>query len=166
MAIQLISLVTGLIIYKIIMDGSGYSNPQEDLDILKTGNLIVEMKFLNRSQANSSVLIATDYIANNWYEPAYFSNPGWNSSPVANYQATYALMSGLTGYEFDTINQSISPFEEIDYASDVTSVLLQQQNPDGSFKSNPNDPEQSDPDDVNYMGIAYFAGSCHLVVMI
>lgn len=124
--------------------GSGYSNPEENLDILKTGNLLLEMNFLNRSQANSSVLLATDYIANNWHEQAYFLNPGWNSSPVANYQATYALMSGLTGYGFDTIKQSINPFEEIDYASDVTSVLLQQQNPDGSFKSNPDDPEQSD----------------------
>ncbi|KGJ49421.1 hypothetical protein KD33_08990 [Clostridium sp. NCR] len=124
--------------------GSGYSNPQEDLDILKTGNLLLEMNFLNRSQTNSSVLLATDYIANNWHEPAYFLNPGWNSSPVANYQATYALMGGLTGYEFYQIDQTIAPFEEIDYISDVTNVLLQQQNLDGSFKANPNDREQSD----------------------
>lgn len=119
--------------------GSGYSNPQEDLDILKTGNLLLEMNFLNRPQIDSSVLLATDYIANNWYEPAYFLNPGWNSSPVANYQATYALMSGLTGYGFDKIDQTIFPFEEIDYANDVTNVLLEQQNSDGSFKANPND---------------------------
>ena len=124
--------------------GSGYSNPEENLDILKTGNLLLEMNFLNRSQTDSSVLLATDYIANNWDEPAYYLNPGWNSSPVANYQATYALMSGLTGYGFDKIDQTISPFKEIDYANDVTNVLIQQQNLDGSFKANPNDPEQSD----------------------
>lgn len=124
--------------------GSGYSNPQEDLDILKTGNLLLEMNFLNRHQTDKSVLIATNYKANNWDEPAYFLNPGWNSSPVANYQATYALMSGLTGYEFYQIDQTIAPFEEIDYISDVTNVLLIQQNSDGSFKSNPDDPDQSD----------------------
>ncbi|MBS6507953.1 MAG: DUF11 domain-containing protein [Paraclostridium bifermentans] len=119
--------------------GSGYSNPEENLDILKTGNLLLEMNFLNRSQADSSVLLATNYKANNWDEPAYSLNPGWNSSPVANYQATYALMSGLTGYGFDKIDQTISPFKEIDYANDVTNVLLEQQNSDGSFKANPND---------------------------
>ncbi|EQK43163.1 conserved repeat domain protein [[Clostridium] bifermentans ATCC 638] len=124
--------------------GSGYSNPQEDLDILKTGNLLLEMNFLNRLQTDNSVMVATNYKANNWYEPAYFLNPGWNSSPVANYQATYALMGGLTGYEFYQIDQTVPPFEKIDYISDVTNVLLQQQNLDGSFKSNPDDPDQSD----------------------
>lgn len=124
--------------------GSGYSNPQEDLDILKTGNLLLEMNFLNRPQTDSSVMVATNYKANNWYEPAYFLEPGWYSEDVANYQATYALMSGLTGYEFYQINQTVPPFEEIDYISDVTKVLLDQQNTDGSFKSNPHDPDQSD----------------------
>lgn len=124
--------------------GSGYSNPQEDLDILKTGNLLLEMNFLNRPQTDSSVLVATNYKANNWYEPAYFLNPGWNSSPVANYQATYALMSGLTGYGFDKINQTMDQQKEIDYANDVTNVLLEQQNLEGSFNANPNDPQQSD----------------------
>lgn len=124
--------------------GSGYSNPQEDLDILKTGNLLLEMNFLNRPQTDSSVMVATNYKANNWYEPAYFLEPGWYSKDVANYQATYALMSGLTGYEFYQINQTVPPFEEIDYISDVTKVLLDQQNTDGSFKSNPHDPDQSD----------------------
>lgn len=124
--------------------GSGYSNPDENLDILKTGNLLLQMNFLRFTQSDNKVKSATNYIANVWDDPACFMCQGWNSSPVANYQATYALMSGLTGYGFTKIDQTIPPFNEIDYIDDVTIVLLNQQNLDGSFNANPYDFQQSD----------------------
>lgn len=124
--------------------GSGYSNPNEDLDILKTGNMLLEMNLLKFTQTDTRVISAASYIANMWYEPACFMCQGWNSSPVANYQAAYALMSGLTSYGFSEINQTVSPFDQIDYITDVTTVLLDQQNLDGSFNANPYDFSQSD----------------------
>ncbi|WP_250675824.1 DUF11 domain-containing protein [Paraclostridium ghonii] len=124
--------------------GSGYSNPNEDLDILKTGNMLLEMNLLKFTQTDTRVISAASYIANMWYEPACFMCQGWNSSPVANYQAAYALMSGLTSYGFSEINQTVSPFNQIDYITDVTTVLLDQQNLDGSFNANPYDFSQSD----------------------
>ncbi|WGX75204.1 prenyltransferase/squalene oxidase repeat-containing protein [Paraclostridium bifermentans] len=123
--------------------GSGYSKPNEDIDILKTGNLLIEMNLLKFSQTDNVVISASNYIANTWYEPACFMCPGWNANP-ANYQATYALMSGLTGYGFSQINQTVYPFNQIDYIDDVTTVLIEQQNSDGSFDPVPYDFQQSD----------------------
>lgn len=124
--------------------GSGYSGPDEGLDILKTGNLLLQMHFLNFSKTDSRVTSAVSYKANMWYEPACFMCQGWNSSPVANYQATYAIMSGLTGYGFSQINQTVPPFNQINYIDDITTVLLEQQNINGSFNANPQDFQQSD----------------------
>lgn len=124
--------------------GSGYSNPDENIDILKTGNLLVEMNFLNFLQDDSRVVSAVSYIANTWYDPACYMCQGWNSNPVANYQSMYALMSGLRGYGYTQINQTVEPFNQIDYMSDIANVLIAQQNTNGSYNSNPYDFSQSD----------------------
>jgi hypothetical protein len=122
--------------------GSAYS-PGGGSNILRTGNLIFEMTFIDGAAAPGTARFqnALAYIEQHWRDAN--KNPGWGYSlPLADYQAMYTLMKGLeysgihlidtdgdTARDDDWFNQepSASP------AQDFATVLVAQQNNDGTW---------------------------------
>ena len=106
--------------------GSGYTNPMEWVNILKTGNLLFEMAFYGDTSATQRVQDAIDYLVRHWNDAN--DDPGWKgpAGGVASYQAMYTTMKGLEILDIDMID-GISWFDEF------SDVLVAQQNPDGSW---------------------------------
>lgn len=104
--------------------GSGYQNKFDWVNILKTGNLIQEMRLYGDSVSEARVQKAIQYIADNWND--LNTDPGWRGDP-ASYQATFTTMKGLSGYGIQTIGA------DIDWYADVSNVIVSQQLPDGSW---------------------------------
>ncbi|MGL4800948.1 MULTISPECIES: hypothetical protein [Peptostreptococcaceae] len=122
--------------------GAGEYSPNEGINILNTGFLIEEMFFLNYPCNDISLRWAKQYIADNWTKPAGYMSPGWNSYPVANYQATFSTTLGLSLYDVDYLKTSSSVC--IYWHRDISRVLLTQQNQDGSWPASKISFEQSD----------------------
>lgn len=121
--------------------GSGYSSPCYIVNQLKTGNLIFEMTFYGDEPGVTRFDDALSYIENNWQYAS--TSPGWgyNCNP-ASYQAMYCLMKGLEYSGIDLIDTDGDGFSDDDWfnqephaspAQDFTSVLVEQQNADGSW---------------------------------
>jgi hypothetical protein len=72
--------------------GSGYEDPNEMVNALKTGNLVFEMAFYGDGPGVPRMQRALDYLARMWNHPT--GNPGWKGPPP-QYQAIYCLMKGL-----------------------------------------------------------------------
>lgn len=112
--------------------GSGYDSPTYWVNILKTGSLIQQLAFVGDPLASQRVQKAIDYIVRHWNDPTGEGPglPGWNGTP-AEYQATFTMMKGLTSYGVDIIGQNINWFDE------VSTVIVDQQNADGSWPISP-----------------------------
>ena len=130
------------------VSGGSFYNPDwlphsPMLNELKAGNLIFQMTFCGISPDAPDFQRALSYIETHWRDQNI--DPGWGfNSPPANYQSMYCLMKGL-GYsdirlldtdgdgarDDDWLNQEppASP------AEDFSSVIVSQQNPDGSWYS-------------------------------
>jgi len=115
--------------------GSGYSGPNEWVNTLKTGNLLLEMAFVGDTNDTQRVKDAIDYIVRHWNDTN--DDPGWKGqadplnppfSTRASYQAIYCIMKG-----FEVLK--IVRIDGIDWQDDFASVLLAQQNPDGSWQT-------------------------------
>jgi len=114
--------------------GGGWENQ------LKTGNLIFQMTFVGIGPGDSRFDAAIAFIEKYWQDPS--QNPGWgyNIDP-AGYQAMYCLMKGLEYSGVDLIDTDGVPGLELWHnqdppavpAQDLASVLVAQQNPDGSW---------------------------------
>lgn len=105
--------------------GSGYTDKYSWVNILKTGNLIQEMRLYGDAVSVSRVQNAINYIVNNWYQNN--GDPGWRGTPT-EYQATFTVVKGLAGYNLQTIGTP-----PIDWFADMSSAILAEQNPDGSW---------------------------------
>lgn len=121
--------------------GSGYQLPNQWVNILKTGNLILEMNICGDPLSSDRLKKATTYIADNWTASVCLVDcAGWNSNP-ADYQATFTTMKGLTSYGIDIITTSTDV--DIDWFADMSTVIINQQLPDGSWPRSQWDQEQN-----------------------
>lgn len=112
--------------------GSGYTSPFDWVNILKTGNLLKELAFVGAGEADSRVQDALAYLHRHWNDPD--QDPGWRGWPggVADYQAMYTTMKGLTSLG---IHKFCDPpcDSPIDWQADFEMVLLAEQLDDGSW---------------------------------
>ena len=101
--------------------GSDYYN-WDISNILRTGNLLKELAFIGATKDDDRVQAALGYLHLTWDE---LGEPGWRgwSGGVANYQATYTTMKGLTSLN---IHEFCDP--PIDWQADFETVLVEQQN--------------------------------------
>jgi len=106
--------------------GSGYSAPNDWVNILKTGHLLCEMVFVGDTRTTQRVVDAVDYVVRHWNDTDV--DLGWKGSPAENasYQAMYTTMAGLEALGIDGI-------DGIDWFDEFSDVLVAQQNPDGSW---------------------------------
>ncbi|MCK4365766.1 MAG: PKD domain-containing protein [Thermoplasmatales archaeon] len=124
--------------------GSGYTHPYSEINQLKTGNLIFEMRFYGDNPDTSTRFDrALNFIERFWR--AANTNPGWgfNKDP-AEYQAMFCLMKGLEYSGIDLIDTEFDGTGKRDDswynqeppatpAQDFASVLVAQQSADDSW---------------------------------
>lgn len=97
------------------------------VNILKTGNLIFEMAYVGDDPETPRVLDALDYLERHWGDLSGSNRPpGWDGDPP-QYQAMFTTMKGLEYMGIDT-------FSGIDWFADFVDRILDQQDPDGSWK--------------------------------
>lgn len=110
--------------------GSAYRHPGEDpswKNILKTGNLIFEMKLVGDTATTPRVINALNYLKAHWNDKSGSAvPPGWDGNP-AEYQAMFCAMKGLCYMGIDT-------FDSIDWYADFSKRIVEQQFGDGSWQ--------------------------------
>ncbi len=108
---------------------------------LKTGNLIYEMTFVGDDPSAGRFQDALAYIERHWQDQNVDPGWGYNVYP-ADYQAMYCLMKGLEYSRIDLIDTDGDTVADDDWfnqdppaspAQDFASVLVAQQNADGSW---------------------------------
>jgi len=106
--------------------GSGYTGPDEWVNMLKTGNLLFQMAFVGNT---TGVQDAIDYIERHWEDNN--DDPGWRPH---HYQSMYAMMKGLESLGIETIdvygNGTLT-----DWYEEFADVIVASQNADGSWPS-------------------------------
>jgi hypothetical protein len=110
--------------------GSGYSDPNGWVNILKTGNLLFEMAFVGDTADTPRVMDAVDYIERHWNDMD--PDPGWRGFPAdpPHKQAIYCMMKGLESLSIDTI---VVGGMDVDWFDEISTVLVNAQNADGSW---------------------------------
>jgi hypothetical protein len=130
--------------------GSGYGwGPCDEVNELKTGNLIFEMAFVGDAPSVQRFQEALDYIERHWQDSNIdpeLGPIGWGYNVYpAHYQAMYTLMKGFRHSGIELIdtdgdgNRDDDWFNQEPPASppqDFTTALLAQQNADGSWPGN------------------------------
>jgi hypothetical protein len=121
--------------------GSGYTQPCDGVNELKTGNLVFEMTYFGDDPGLQRFEDALSYIENHWRDEN--TEPGWgyNVDP-ANYQAMYTLMKGFEYSNIDMIDTDGDGDRDDDWFfqdppatpyQDFAHVLVDQQEDDGSW---------------------------------
>jgi len=112
--------------------GSGYSDPCDWPNMLKTGNLIFQMTFYGDSVATQRLQDAVDYLERHYNDAN--TDPGWGNPDfyvgTPHYQAMYCIMKGLEYAGIDTLNVAGSPN---DWYEDFADAIVNTQLPDGNF---------------------------------
>lgn len=121
--------------------GSWYESGWSWVNQLKTGNLIFQMTFYGDGPGDTRFDDAIDYIERHWQDMT--NDPGWGYTlDPADYQAMYCLMKGLEYSGVDLIDTDGDTVSDNDWfnqeptavpSEDFASVLVAQQNPDGSW---------------------------------
>jgi len=121
--------------------GSGYTDPDYWVNVLKTGNLLFEMTFVGDPCSSARFQAALAYIEDHWRDAN--TDPGWGYSLTnAHYQSMFALMKGLEYSGIDLIDTDGDTVRDDDWfnqeptatpSADLASVLLAQQYGDGSW---------------------------------
>ena len=98
--------------------GSGYTAPDDWVNILKTGNLLKQMAFVGDTKNTPRVINANDYICRHWMDDN--GDPGWRPN---NYHAMYTAMKGFVSLDIhDTCGH--------DWQADFEAAIVAQQNAD------------------------------------
>ncbi len=106
--------------------GSGYTSSCNWVNLLKTGNLLYELKMVGKPISDTRVVNATDYIKRHWNDTN--QDPGWkNGSITSNYQAAYTLMKGLEVY-------NIKKLDGMDWFDDMSTEIINEQYADGHWE--------------------------------
>jgi len=147
--------------------GSGYTSPCSWVNELKTGNLIFEMTFYGDATSAQRFKDAMDYIERHWQDlnvqPGWHGDVGidddgdgfidedpfdWidndgdglvdeDRGRNAHYQAMYCLMKGLEYSGINLIDHDNDGTADHDWYQELATVLLAQQNVDGSWPTSP-----------------------------
>lgn len=122
--------------------GSCYGEPPcEWGNELRTGNLIFEMTFVGYDSSVQRFQDALNYIVRHWQDPNTDAGWGYNVYP-ADYQAMYTLMKGFQYSDIARIDTDDDGNRDDDWFNqeppalppqDFATVLLAQQNADGSW---------------------------------
>ena len=114
--------------------GSGYSQPNSWVNILKTGHLLYEMALVGDTATTPRVINATDYIDRHFNDNS--QDPGWrvmysgnasNASSQSSYHATYTAMKGLESLGIETLPNGT------DWYDDFSTAIVNEQNQSGSW---------------------------------
>ncbi len=105
--------------------GSGYSHPDDWVNILKTGNLIYEMAFCGDEADHPRVVDAVDYIERHWYDND--PDPGFRQN---HYQAMYTMMKGFERMGINTI--SVNGYD-MNWFGEIASMIVSSQEDDGHW---------------------------------
>jgi hypothetical protein len=114
--------------------GSGYESPDSWVNILKTGNLLYEMRFCGDDENTVRAQDAIDYICSHWDDAN--QDPGWKGPPP-HYQAMYTTMKGLAAIydmECDLFKICEPPIEWFD---EMTTAIVDTQGDDGCWAGDP-----------------------------
>ena len=101
------------------------------VNILKTGNLLYEMRFVGDGTSTGRVQRAIDYIERHWGDSGG-CNPGWTD----HRQAMFTMMKGFEALDIKLIDLDNDGTPEHDWFDEVSTHLVATQNADGSW---PND---------------------------
>jgi hypothetical protein len=104
--------------------GSWYTHPNDStgVNILKTGNLIFEMKLVGDMPTTPRVVNALNYLKRHWDHasgPPETPRDGWDGKP-AEYQTMFCAMKGLS-------YMGINTFDAIDWYADFSTRIVEQQ---------------------------------------
>jgi len=114
--------------------GSGYTNPNDELvNLLKTGNLLLQASFVGDPLSSERVQAAISYIQRHWNDPGGCGT-GWRTPP--HKQAMYNLMKGFQSLDIEMIDLNNDGIPETDWFLDsnqFAEVLVSSQNSDGSW---------------------------------
>jgi uncharacterized repeat protein (TIGR01451 family) len=113
--------------------GSGYGSPCDWVNLLKTGNLIFEMKFYGDTPSVPRFSDAMNYIENHWHDVGFDQGWGYQGGTPAHYQSMYCLMKGLQYSGIDLLDLNGDAIPEHDWYKEFADVLVAQQNVDGSW---------------------------------
>lgn len=123
--------------------GAGEFNSYEGVNIANTAALIQKMYFIGYSSSDKNLKASIQYIANNWYTPVSYFNPGWHCGANIDYKAAYEVMNSFSLYKINFLQNSFR--KRINWFADIVTTLLQKQNPNGSWPVSEINYEQSDP---------------------
>lgn len=116
--------------------GSGYTHPDDWVNILKTGNLLYQMALVGDTGDTLRVTDAIDYQERHWndanWDPGW-KGPGYSGEDWAHHQATFCIMKGFEAFGVDLIDLDDDGIPEYDWFDDVSTKIVQTQNPDGSW---------------------------------
>ena len=108
--------------------GSGYEDPCNWVNVLKTGNLIFEMTFFGDSSGVQRVQDALDYLGRTWNDLS--QDPGWGNPAFGgapHYQAMYCIMKGLEYAGIDKVPANT------DWYAEFANAIVNTQNAGGSW---------------------------------
>ncbi len=108
--------------------GSGYSNANNCVNTLETGNLLFEMALYGDPPQTQRVQDAIDYLVRAWNLAGVPIGGNWCSYQgwLGNYQAMFTVMKGLEAYQIDLI-------DSIDWFEDLSTYIVNNQNGNGSW---------------------------------
>lgn len=111
-------------------DGGSYYDPSwpDWENILKTGNLIYEMALVGDTTETGRVQDAIDYIERHWNN-ADSCGAGW----LNHRQAMFMMMKGFESLGIELIDLDGDGVAEHDWYDEVSTHLVETQNPDGSW---------------------------------
>jgi len=116
--------------------GSGYTHPDEWVNMLKTGNLLYQMALVGDTIDTQRVTDAIDYQERHWndadWDPGW-KGPGWGVNDWAHHQATFCIMKGFEAFGVDLIDLDDDGTPEYDWFDDISTRIVQTQNDDGSW---------------------------------
>ena len=109
-----------------VSGGSGYMDPTQWVNLLKTGNLLTEMALVGDVLGDTRVQAALNFIETNWSVTDIPSIYEWG---IDDPQTMYCLMKGLESFDISTL--SIGGPDDTDWFADFTAYLVSIQNPSG-----------------------------------
>ena len=116
--------------------GSGYQVPDSWVNMLKTGNLLYQMRLVGDTVDTQRVIDAIDYQERHWndanWDPGW-KGPGWGANNWTHHQATFCIMKGFEAFGVDLIDLDDDDIPEHDWFDDISTRIVQTQNPDGSW---------------------------------